>query len=149
VTTDVPRGFVDWVGVTNTLEHAATGGIRTITLSQMDGSLLAIGHAKSTTTGLSVHELPASARIHKQNADCVTGALVASIWQNHAAFGSGQELQSIVVDCETGQIIVSKVGPYLLSIVANHTIPPGMLRGKVRQTPFIAYMLILTLVCVS
>jgi predicted regulator of Ras-like GTPase activity (Roadblock/LC7/MglB family) len=127
---DAPRAFVDWIGVTDTLQHAATGGVRTITLSQLDGSLLAIAHAKSTTTGLSVYELPASAQLHKQNADCVTGALIASIWQNHNAFGSGQELQSLVLDCESGQIIVCKIGQYLLTMVASLAIQPGMLRGK-------------------
>lgn len=101
-------------------------------LLQLDGSVLSLAHAASTTTGLHPSmSLTAAAHLNKLNGDSVTGALIASIWQDHNAFGSSQDLQSLILDCENGQIIVAKISTFLLCMVANHNIQPGMLRGKV------------------
>jgi len=112
----VPTAFVDWSRVTEIIDQAATGGITSIMLFQQDGALLASSRGASVNT--------------------VTGALITSIWQDHAAFCAGQEVQALLIDCSNGQVSVARVGAFLLCVVADIRTQPGIIRGKVRSRRF-------------
>lgn len=99
-------------------------------LLHKDGSLLAIGHGKSQTTGQQVNEMSKNQQITRLNDDTITSALIATIWHDHAEFGGGHPLTTLNIDFANGQIAITVIGDLLLCFVANHQIQPGMLRGK-------------------
>jgi predicted regulator of Ras-like GTPase activity (Roadblock/LC7/MglB family) len=107
-----PVAFADWSRVTEILDQAATGGITSIMLIQQDGALLASSRGTPAST--------------------VTGALITSIWGDHAAFGAGQDVQALLIDCSNGQVSVARVGAFLLCVIADNRTQPGIIRGKVR-----------------
>lgn len=126
---------MDWTAVTETLQHAATGHVRTVMLLTQDGSLLALGHGTSQSTGLAATAQTPSQQLTRFNSDTVTGSLIASIWSEHNDVGGGgQPLSTLNVDFENGQICVTMIGVFLLCFVASHQIQPGMLRGKMMTT---------------
>ena len=104
-------------------------------LLHRDGSLLAIGHGTSQTTGLQVTDLSPSQQLTRFNSDTVTASLISSMWFEHNDVGGGgQAMATLNIDFENGQIAVTAIGQLLLCFVASHTIQPGMLRGKLMTT---------------
>jgi hypothetical protein len=104
-------------------------------LLHKDGSLLAIGHGTSQSTGLEVSQLSPSQQLTRHNNDTVTSSLISSIWYDHNEVGgAGQQLSTLNVDFENGQIAVTAIGQLLLCFVASHQIQQGMLRGKLMTT---------------
>lgn len=124
--------FVDWISVAETLQHAATGKVRTVMLLHRDGSLISVGHATSEKTGLQVKDLSSSHQYIRAQGDNVTASLISAIWHDYKQFGGQQnELMTINVDFDNGQIAIATLGTsLLLCFVASHDIPAGMLRGK-------------------
>jgi predicted regulator of Ras-like GTPase activity (Roadblock/LC7/MglB family) len=64
----------------------------------------------------------------------IISALVANIWKDYEnaeayAFG-GQNLQFMMMECEQGQVAVSKLHSMLLCMVAENSVQLGLLRGK-------------------
>ncbi len=141
-----PQAFADWVNVTIALEQAATGGVSSILLFQGDGSLLAAAKSDSSTS-TSLSSKSSSGR----GKDEVVSALLSSLWveqrqmcasipvpgvvlaasrNGSTSSGQLQELQSLLIDCDGGQYLISKLGPFLVAMQAESNTSAGLLNGK-------------------
>ncbi|KAL6073135.1 Ragulator complex protein lamtor2 [Balamuthia mandrillaris] len=95
----------------NILAQANTNGVKGTLLMNEEGSLLAM-------SGQSGDEVTVS-------------AIVSNIWaQYQRARGEDSDLEYILMDCEQGRVVVTKVSTLLLCIYSDSTAQFGMLKQK-------------------
>eukprot|EP00164_Ancoracysta_twista_P003982 GFYU01005345.1.p1 GENE.GFYU01005345.1~~GFYU01005345.1.p1 ORF type:complete len:124 (+),score=34.87 GFYU01005345.1:29-400(+) len=98
------------------LEQAKGGGVVSVLLLKKDGSLVATGGE------------PLS--------DKLISAIVGSTWvsfEEHSADGGciGSPLQSMMVDCENGHLLVTRVADSLLCAYGSTDVEFGLLKAKI------------------
>ncbi|RWS00309.1 ragulator complex protein LAMTOR2-like isoform X1 [Leptotrombidium deliense] len=100
----------------NVLSQANTGGVQCTLLLNREGTLLAYsGYGDKDAR--------------------MTAAIASSIWLSYEKYGSvafnDDALRSFIVECEDGNVIVSKVANVLLCMQAKKDVPLGNLRAKI------------------
>ncbi|KAI1709331.1 ragulator complex protein LAMTOR2 like protein [Ditylenchus destructor] len=60
----------------------------------------------------------------------VYAALLTNIWETFEQQGVRDELNEMLLSCETGMVVVIRVASMLLAIVSDGTVPIGLLKTK-------------------
>ena len=115
-----PRAHRDMEGSVGMLSPKALGeslgealgdGVRVVTLINRSG--LVIGCAGDAASAPAI------------------SAIVSSVWQQHDKCESHGALSCLLLECELGRVAVKGVGPFILAVCSDTTVPAGLLKAKV------------------
>eukprot|EP00051_Salpingoeca_urceolata_P006316 m.83848 g.83848 ORF g.83848 m.83848 type:complete len:124 (-) comp14777_c2_seq1:81-452(-) len=102
-----PRALAD------VLRQTTTGGVRETMLVQHDGSLVAYAN-------------------QEQQESQVAGAIASNIWSAYTTHSSAaaEPITQLLVECESGNLLVTRVGQFLLCLMSDSDTGFGMLKAK-------------------
>lgn len=142
-----PRLFINWSVLQQILHSSASidSGINNILLLKLDGSLLTAAHtdadvAKQHAATMGEDGTEAAASSSSSVApvpSSIVGALVANIFKttelNGLNYLGAQQLNMIMLDCESGHIAVCRLARFLIVIQAKKDTNAGQIRLKMNE----------------